>query len=41
MRFLVSGLHDQMKGDVSRKYDPFILKDETTRYVTRIYNACT
>ena len=32
MRFLVSGLHDQMKREVSRKYDPFMLKDETTRY---------
>ena len=31
MRFLVSGLHDQMKREVSRKYDPFMLKDNTTR----------
>ena len=37
MRFLVSGLHDHMKREVSRKYDPFMLKDATTRYMCRMY----
>ena len=36
MRFLVSGLHDQMKREVSKKYDPFILKDESTTYVINL-----
>ena len=37
MRFLVSGLHDQMKREISRKYDPFVLKDETLRYIIILY----
>ena len=36
MRFLVSGLHDQMKREISRKYDPFVLKDATSRYILYI-----
>ena len=39
MRFLVSGLHDQMKREVSRKYDPFKLNNQSLRYVRECYNV--